>query len=297
MPTTTTSTVLALGAAVLYAVTSVLQQSAAATVAPERSLRPGLLLALVRQPRWLLGNLAEVGAVSLQFMALRTGSLLLVQALLVSGLLFALPLGAALQHRRLTCADWVGAVAVVVGLGLFVSVARPSAGRGEPSALAWAAVLGLGCGTVGALLRRAPRIPGSSRATYLGAACGVLFGVTAALAKASGHLLDRGAVHALQAWEPYALAILGAAGFLLAQSAFQAGPLGASLPLITAADPVVAAVIGVLAFHERLAGGAPALVLQAVAATAIVAGVWMLARSPVVGPFPPIDVPPLPSTG
>ena len=280
---------LSLGAAVLYAVTSALQHSAAATVAHERSLRPSLLLALVRRPRWLLGNLAEAGAVALQFVALRRGSLLLVQTLLVSGLLFALPLGAALQRRRLATADWLGTVAVVVGLGLFVGVARPTRGRAELSAPGWAAVLGLGCGVVLALVLGAPRRPGPARATYLGGACGILFGVDAALAKASGHLLDHGVAHAARAWEPYALAVLAAVGFLLAQSAFQAGPLAASLPLITAADPVAAALIGVLAFGEGLASSGPAVAAMVVAVAAITGGVWALARSPLVtgSPAPP----------
>jgi hypothetical protein len=139
-----------------------------------------------------------------------------------------------------------------------------------------------------ALILRAPRHPGAARATFLGAACGILFGLDAALAKASGHLLDHGVAHALRAWEPYALAALGAYGFLLAQSAFQAGPLAASLPVITAADPVVAALIGGLAFHEGVAGGAPARALQVAAGVAIVAGVWLLARSPLVA----LDQPP-----
>lgn len=281
----------ALGAAVLYALTSVLQQSAAATVAHDRSLRPGLLLALLRRPRWMLGNLAEVGAVTLQFLALRRGSLVVVQALLVSGLLFALPLGAALHHRRLSRTDWLGALAVVAGLAVLVTIARPSAGR-EPSAGAWVVVLTLGLAVVATLIARAPRDPGAARATYLGAACGALYGVNAGLVKATGHLLDRGAVHALHAWEPYAVVLLGASGFLLAQSAFQAGPLGASLPAITAADPVVAALVAVLAFHERVTGGLPALATQLGAGAAIVAGVWVLARSPLVAPAPP-----LPSTG
>lgn len=273
---------LTLAAALLYAVTSVLQQSAAADVAHHRSLRPGLLLELARRPRWLLGNLAEVGAVVLQFVALRRGSLLLVQTVLVAGLLFALPLGAALQHRRLATTDWLGTVAVVVGLGVFVAVARPTRGRGNTSPAGWATVLGLGCGTVAALVLVAPRRPGSGRAHCLGAACGVLFGVDAALAKASGHLLNRGIVHAAEGWQPYALAVLGVLGFLLAQSAFQAGPLAASLPLLTALDPIAAALIGVLAFHERLASDGPAVVLQIGSAAAIAAGVWTLARSPLV---------------
>jgi drug/metabolite transporter (DMT)-like permease len=256
-------------------------------VAHEHSLRLGLLLDLLRRPRWLLGNLAEVGAVVLQFAALRRGSLVLVQTLLVAGLLFALPLGAALQHRRLSRLDWTGTVAVVVGLGLFVAIGRPTRGRGEAGVGAWVVVLGLGCLVVAGLIVAAPRQPGPNRATLLGGACGVLFGLDAALAKASGHLLDRGVAHVFGAWEPYALAALGAFGFLLAQSAFQAGPLGASLPLITAADPVTAALIGVLAFHERVAGDPAAIAGQALAVVVIVAGVWVLARSPLVTGPPP----------
>lgn len=273
-----TSVVLALGAAVLYALTSALQHSAAASAPAELSLHPRLLLDLVRRPRWLLGNLAEVGAVILQFLALRRGSLLLVQALLITGLLFALPLGAALGRRRLGPSEWLGAVAVVAGLATFVSVARPTAGR-PPSGMAWALVLGLGGGLVVALLLRAPRSRGAPRATFLGGATGVLYGVNAGLVKAFGHLLDRGFLHALQHWESYVLAVVASGGFLLAQSAFQAGPLASSLPLISAADPITAAVVGVLAFHERVAGGAIAVAVQLVATAVIIAGVWVLARA------------------
>jgi hypothetical protein len=157
--------------------------------------------------------------------------------------------------------------------------------------VAWVIALTLGLGAVATLIVRAPGDPGARRGTYLGAACGTLYGVNAGLVKATGHLLDRGALHALQAWEPYAVVVLGATGFLLAQSAFQAGSLGASLPAITAADPIVASLVAVLAFHEHMAGGASAGALQVGAGVAIVAGVWTLARSPLVAP-----VPALPST-
>lgn len=271
---------LSLLAALLYAITSVLQQSAACSVPGERSLRPGLLLDLVRHPRWLLGGLAEIGAVVLHFLALRTGSLLLVQTILVTGLLFAIPMSATLRHQRLRVHDWSGTLLAVVGLAVFVAVARPTTGRGDASATAWVAVLGLGGATVALLLLAAPSAPGARRAAVLGTACGVLFGLNAALTKASGHLLDRGVGHALSSWKPYALAALGAYGFLLAQSAFHAGPLPASLPVLTVADPLVAAVIGVFAFHEHVASTPTALIGELVAVVAMVAGVFTLASSP-----------------
>lgn len=274
--------VLSLVSAMFYAATSVLQQSAASGVGHERSLRPSLILELARHPRWLLGNLAEVGAVGLHFLALRRGSLLVVQTVLVSGLLFALPISAALTHRRLTRNDWLAAAAVVVGLGAFLAVGSPSEGLGEASGWAWVLVLGLGGAVVTVLVLGAPSDPGPRRATWLGAACGVVFGIDAALTKAAGHLLDQGLVHALSSWEPYLWVALAAFGFLLAQSAFQAGQLGASLPVLTIADPVVAAAIGAFAFHERLASNPAAVAAEAVAIAAMIAGAWVLARSPMV---------------
>lgn len=274
--------VLSLVSAFLYALTTVLQHSAASEVAHEHSLRPALILHLVRRPRWLLAILAEVGAYLLQFIALRRGSLVLVQTVLVSGLLFALPMSAALTHQRLRRTDLLSTLALVIGLGVFLGVGSPSRGQGEASGQAWALVLGLGCALVAGLIVAAPKEPGPARAAWLGAACGVLFGLDAALTKASGHLLDRGWLHAAGAWEPYVLLALAAFGFLLAQSAFQAGHLGASLPVLTVADPLAASVIGVLAFHEGLASDTAALAALAAAVVAMVAGVWALARSPLV---------------
>jgi len=288
---------LGVSAALFYALTSVLQQSAASAVPHERSLRPGLLLELLRRPRWLLGNLAEVVAFLLHFLALRRGSLLLVQTVLVAGLLFALPLAAALVHQRLRATDWLWIVVLVIGLSVFLGMARPKAGQDEASGVAWVWVLASGCGLVALLLIRAPGRPCGTRATYLGTACGVLFGVNAALTKATGHLLERGLGQLLTSWEPYVLVVLAAFGFLLAQSAFQAGPLAASLPMLTIVDPLVAAAIGVLAFREHLAGTGFALVAEVAAVGAMVVGVFGLARSPLVTreAAPGVEETPLPA--
>src|SRR5205807_8952991 len=99
---------------------SVFQQRSAAAAPHEHSMRVSLLVHLVRQPAWVGGVVADVLGYVLQFLALDRGSLVLVQPLLVSGLLFALPLGAALSRRRLRRRDWLGSAALVVGLSLFL---------------------------------------------------------------------------------------------------------------------------------------------------------------------------------
>jgi len=274
--------ILGLAAAAFDALTSVLQQSAASAVPAERSLRPGLLLDLIRSPRWVLGNLAQVIALILHFLALRRGSLLLVQTVLVAGLLFALPLAAALRHQRLRLADWLWTLVLVVGLAAFLGVARPTAGEDTASGVEWAVIFAVGFGLVGLLILWARGRPGAARATALGTACGVLFGVNAALTKACGHLLEEGTARLLTSWEPYALVAAAGLGFLMAQSAFQAGPLAASLPMITILNPVAAAAVGVLAFDEQIADSGLALAAEIAAVAAMVAGVVALTRSPLV---------------
>jgi drug/metabolite transporter (DMT)-like permease len=266
-----------LGAALCYAVASVLQHQAATAEPPQLSLRPSLLLKLLRRPRWLIGVGADIVAFALQVVALDRGSLVLVQPLLVSGLLFALPLGAILEGRRMRATEWLGAAELAVGLSVFLVIARPQTGSPETSGLGWGIVL------AATLLPAAVMValsgpPGPRRAMMLGAATGLLYGLTAALTKGTANLVDDGLLQALGHWEPYALVAIGLAGMLTAQSAFQAAPLGSSLPLLTAVDPVASILIGALAFREGLTttGGAP--VVEVLSLAVMVAGIVNLAR-------------------
>lgn len=270
------------GAAFLYALTSVLQHAVASDIPITGRFRLSLLLALVRRPMWLLSNAVDAGAYVLQFLALRAGSLLVVQTLLVSGLLFALPMGALTTHRKPQRHDWVATSILVLALGLFLAVAHPGVGAGTTSTAGWAVIGTSAAVVVTALIMFGGTRPGARRAAALGAACGVVYGVTAALAKASGHLLDRGVLHALTSWEPYVLVALGAAGVLLSQTAFQAGPLQASLPMLTVADPLVAAVIGVGAFHEHVSHRPLHLAAQGFSIALLLIGTFALSRSPLV---------------
>lgn len=274
--------VLSLAAALLYALGSVVQHRAAARVHHEHSLRPSLLARLATNPRWLLANAVNLSAFALQFLALRRGSLLVVQPLLVTALLFALPLEAAAAHHRVSGRDWAAGLAVVAGLGAFLAVANPDVGRGTTSGRGWVGVLLAGAGSVGLLVWAATRSDTRHRAAYLGMAAGIVYGLTAAVSRASGTLLGHGVAHALRAWEPYALAGLAVTGLVLSQSAFQAGPLKISLPLFSVVEPVVAAAIGVLAFHEHPMASPAALAAEALAVAVMVTGVVALARSPLV---------------
>jgi drug/metabolite transporter (DMT)-like permease len=271
----------ALGAALLYAVASVLQQRAAGEAPADRSLRFRLLVGLVGRPIWLLGILADGAGFVLQFVALDHGSLVLVQPLLVSGLLFALPLGAALTRRRLTGWEWLGSAATVAGLSLFLVVAAPGPGHDRASDLAWIVTGACTLVPIAVLIAIARTTGGALRAGLMAAAGGIFYGLAAALTKVTAEEFHSGILHTLAStWEPYVLVICAVVAMVVVQSAFQAGPLRWSLPTLTVVDPVVSVVIGALALGEKIStvGAAPAL--EVVGLLAMAAGVFLVAQAP-----------------
>lgn len=246
-------------------------------------MRLGLLTRLVRNPLWLVGIACDGLAYVLQFIALGHGSLVLVQPLLVCGLLFALPLGAWLAGTRMTKRDWQGAFALVVGLSLFLIVASPGAGHAEVSNRSWLMLFVFCGGASAAMVLLAQGRSSRQRAALLAAAAAATYGITAALTKAAAHLLGNGGVAELvTSWEAYALLGFGLLGMLLAQSAFQAGPLDASLPVLTVVDPVVSIFIGALVFGEGITSGPVATPLEGIGLAIVTIGVVLLSHAEAV---------------
>ena len=66
------------------------------------------------------------------------------------------------------------------------------------------------------------------------------------------------------------------------ESSFSAAPLHASLPGITAGEPVVGILLGVIVFGDVIRITPPLLVLQGVGILALVVGVILVARSPML---------------
>ena len=269
----------ALGSAFMYALASVLQQRRAAAQPEEHSLRINLLVRLLRDPAWILGLACDAGGYVLQFVALGHGPMVVVQPLLVCGLLFALPMGAALSNRRLERRDWASAVAVCVGLGVFLAVANPARGRSDMSGGVWAALLVATAVVAGALVLASLGRGPAQRAVLLSGSAGVLYGAAAALTVTSAHLLSRGVGTLVVHWQPYALILAGVIGLVVGQSAFQAGSLDASLPTMSVVDPVASIAIGALGLGEAIASGPVALALEVIALLAMSGGVVVLARS------------------
>ncbi len=269
----------ALLASLAYALASVLQHRAAIAQPAGKSMRLGLLTKLVRSRLWLLGIACDGVAFALQFVALGQGALVLVQPLLVCGLLFALPLGAWSAGSRMTRRDWYGATAVVVGLALFLVVSSHGRGHAEVANQDWFMLLGISGVAIAGLVGAARHRSGPARAGLLAAAAGINYGVTAALTKAAAALLGTGVQELFESWEVYVLVGAGLFGMLLAQSAFQAGPLDASLPVLTVVDPIVSILIGALVLGEGVKSGLVPTSLEAIGLISVTVGVFVLSKA------------------
>jgi drug/metabolite transporter (DMT)-like permease len=86
----------------------------------------------------------------------------------------------------------------------------------------------------------------------LGLMSGSLWGLFSVLTKGVVDQLDRGIPALLRTPELYVWVVLAIAATAWEQSAFRAGPLTASLPAVTVAEPIVGSVLGVTVLGETL---------------------------------------------
>ncbi|MEU5762981.1 DMT family transporter [Nocardia sp. NPDC047648] len=266
----------ALLAALLFAVAAVAQQSAASVVPESESL----VRSLLRTPRWWGGVVGDAGGYAMQVAALALGAVLLVQPILVSALVFALPLSARLNNRRVAPRTWATALALTAALACFVLVGDPTEGNINAPLRHWVLPLGLLVGLIAAATAAgvAARRP-TWRALLLGAASGSLYGLAAALTDYVTGLFEHGLADVLGGWQTWALIAAGVTGVYLQQRAYQVGPLTASLPAVSVAEPLAAAFIGIAVLDERLRADTAGLLVTAGAVLVMVVTTIALSRS------------------
>lgn len=243
----------ALLAAVFMAIGIVVRQRATIDVPPEAGISPVMLQTLVRRPLWWAGTGAAVIGYGFQAAALAHGSLILVQPLLVSALLFALPLSARLAERRVSASEWLWAILLTFALTIFVLLARTEPGEyAVPNQTLLVLCISTTVFAV-ALVALAVRVSGTPRAVLLAIVVGVLFGVMAVLTKIVMHAATHAGVEAIvTSPELYLLIAVAVIGTVLQQSAFHAGALQTSVPTMLVLEPVVAVVLGAVMLSEDM---------------------------------------------
>ncbi len=246
------ASVLALVAAFCFALAAALQQKGALGL-PEISLRnPASLARLAGQTMWLAGTAALLAGYAFQAGALDRGRLAIIQPLLVTTVVFALPLGYFLTRQRVGRREVMGAGVIVVGLALFAVFGDPAGGNENAPGAEWAiAIAIIGAVSAALLLFGGGGSPTRKAAVY-GTVAGILFGLSAALTKPAIEYLHDGVDAVVTHWEPYALAVAGVLGFVLQQVSLGTGRLAPSVATVSVANPIVGILLGILLLDERL---------------------------------------------
>jgi drug/metabolite transporter (DMT)-like permease len=272
----------ALLAAFFAAVGIVIRQRAIQAEAAHRNDSSAIVTSWIRQPAWWGGTLVAVGGYGFQALALAHGSLLLVQPLLVSALLFVLPLGARFSKQHVSRADWVWALLLTAALAVFVLVGQPREGHYRPPVPAWSVALAVVVPVVILCVVAAHRTIGRPRAMLLASSVAVLVGTIAVLTKVGvHHLVMHGWRGLLTVPAPYVLIVLAIGVTVLQQSAFHAGALQASVPVMLVGEPMVAVLLGVVILGEHLLVRGPGALILVAAVVAMTAATIALGRDSV----------------
>jgi drug/metabolite transporter (DMT)-like permease len=186
-------------------------------------------------------------------MALDRGRVAIVQPLLVTTVVFALPLGYFLTHQHVGMREVVGSGVIVAGLALFTVFGDPAGGKDNAPGAQWLIVIVILSIVVAILLPFGKRGDAGQKAAVYGTASGIMFGLAAALAKPTVEELHNGLSAVLSDWETYALLAAGAVAFILQQISLGTGHLAPSVATVSVANPVIGILIGTLLLDERLA--------------------------------------------
>jgi hypothetical protein len=246
--------VLALVAAFFFALAATLQQKGALGMGAVSLGSPSSLLTLAKQKWWLLGTLALLCGYVFQAVALGNGRLAVIQPLLVTTIVFALPLGYFLTNQGIERREIVGAAVVVLGLAVFTVVGQAAEGNDNAPADEWAVAVVVFSLIAAALFVAGGRGSVVRKAALYGASAGVLFGLSASLCKPTVEILDAdGVAGVLESWELYAFAAAGIIAFVVQQVSLATGKLAASVATVSVCNPLVGITIGTLLLDERLA--------------------------------------------
>ena len=265
------------GLAAVLAIVAALSFALAATLWQRASMASGLepgqgkaFLRLLTNWVWLLGLVAQILGVLLQAAALDRGRVAIIQPLLVTTIIWALPLGYFLTSQAVTRRHGLGAAIVVVGLAVFASVGDPAGGVDDAPTADWiSAYLVIAAVCVGIMLFGRRGGLGAKAAIY-GTVAGILYGVSAVLMKPVVERLHAdGFEQVLANWQLWVMAVTGIGGFYLQQISLAVGRLATSVATTSVANPVVSVLLGALVLQERLDRTPPWHAVVAIGALAV----------------------------
>jgi drug/metabolite transporter (DMT)-like permease len=274
--------VLALGAALANALTSVFQRKGIQSAPAGTTLRLSLITYALRRGIWLAGFALMIVSFLLQAVALHFGRLSEVQPILTTELVFLVIVLVAWFGFTMGRREWIGVVAVSAGLAGFLLFADPVEGSLSPPLWEWAVAIGACSAVILTAVLLALSGPRWWRAAMFGTAAAIGFALTAAFTKVVSGFAASDWTTLYRHWQTYALAFFGVLAVFLAQNAFHAGPIVASQSTLVLVDPLASILIGVGLFGDDLRTNGAWGPLEALSLLVMFAGAVLLAHSPLV---------------
>ena len=246
---------LALLSAVFFALAAALQQRGTFTLARRGHKVEGVggILKLIAVPVWLLGTAILLTGYATQGAALDRGRLVVIQPLLVTTIVWALPLGYWITQQNVVRKQVLGALVVVVGLALFVLVGDPDAGVDSAKTSEYLIAVGVITAVVVVLLLwlRAKEAPALRAAVY-GVCAGLFFGLSATFTKPVLNDLHVSIGEAAGDWRTWALLGFGFVAFVIQQLSLATGQLAPAMAAVSVSNPAISVLLGIALYEERL---------------------------------------------
>ncbi|MDQ2961470.1 MAG: DMT family transporter [Candidatus Dormibacteraeota bacterium] len=274
---------LGVASAVVYGASIVIQHGVAQQHADDEPSAAGLLRQM-RSPAWLFAIGGDFVGFLLQIAALSTGSVVLVQPLVVLMLPVALMVSFLMGGPRPGRGEYLGVAAVLIGLATFLAVLGHGGMTHVPRPRYTAMTVGIVL-VIGLVLCLA--VTGRNRvvrAATFGAVAGLYFGTLAVMVDALSEQASRtDGLSALfthpRGYVPLIGAFLvGMSGIVLTQLSFQMGALGATLPANLVVDPLTGVVLGAALLREHLPTSPWHVVVYVVCIGVVLAGTIRLAN-------------------
>ncbi|HWE67083.1 MAG TPA: DMT family transporter [Acidimicrobiales bacterium] len=274
--------ILALGAALANALTSVFQRMGVENAPADTTLKLSLMTYAIRRGVWLLGFALMIFSFVFQAIALHFGRLSEVQPILTLELVFLVVVLAVWFGFSVGKREWLGSLAAVGGLAGFLYCANPQSGNLSPPVWEWVVAGGACAAAIAVAVVLALRGPRWWRAAMFGSAAAIAFAFTAACTKVVSGIVATDWASLYRHWQTYTLVVFGVLAVFLAQNAFHAGPIVASQSTLVMVDPLASILIGVGLFGDNLRTSGAWGPLEALSLLIMFAGAFSLAQSPLV---------------
>jgi drug/metabolite transporter (DMT)-like permease len=274
--------VLAVGAALANAITTILQRIGVETAPKDASLKLSLITHAIHRRVWLYGMALMVGSFGLQATALARGRLSLVQPVLTLELPFLILILVFWFGQRIGWHEVLGATAAAGGLAAFLTFANPQGGDEVPNVRTWGIAATAGVAAIATSVGLARKGPPAWRAAWFGTSAAISYAFTAAFAKEVTEQIGQKWYGPFLSWQIWGMLVAGVLGVFLTQNAFHAGPVTASQSTLVIVDPLVSLLLGIGLFGDDLQTGGVRGPLESIALIVLFGGVYFLTRSPLV---------------